>query len=68
MNKLLLEYEIKRHQLTINEFCKKINISRSSYYRKCNGESEFTRNEIEKIMKLLNLENPCDIFFTEQVS
>lgn len=68
MDKLKLEYEIKKKGFTINEVCKMIGISRSAFYRKCNGTSEFTHGEIHKIMQILDLESPVEIFFNETVS
>ena len=63
MNKALLEYEIKSHGLTIGEMCKQLGISRSAFYRKCVGTSEFTQGEIQKIVDILKLETPVGIFF-----
>lgn len=63
MNKALLEYEMKKHNLTADEMCKKMNISRSAFYRKCNGISEFTLGEIKQIVAILCLESPMEIFF-----
>ena len=37
-------------------------------YRKCNGISEFTQGEIQKIVDFLNLETPMGIFFDVKVS
>lgn len=67
MDKLRLEYEIKRKGLSVNDFCEKIGVSRSAYYRKCNGSSEFTRDEIENIMRVLEitLEEGMLIFFAQ---
>ena len=49
MDKALLEYEMKKKNLTADEMCKKMNLSRSAFYRKCNGISEFTLGEIKQI-------------------
>lgn len=68
MNKVLLEYELKRRGLTITELCDKLDISRSTYYRKVKGDSEFTQKEIQEIMSFLNLDSPMDIFFANKVS
>lgn len=68
VNKALLEYEIKKNGFTIAEFCEKIGISKSAYYRKCNGSSEFGVTEIRAIMKLLNLQSAEAIFFADEVS
>ena len=43
-------------------------MSRSAFYRKCNGISEFTQGEIQHIVDILDLESPMGIFFAEKVS
>ncbi len=63
MDKALLEYEMKKRKVSIKDICSNIGISRSAFYRKCNGQSEFTRSEIEKIVNYLHLDNPLNIFF-----
>ena len=68
MNKALLEYKMKERGVAINDMCKMLVISRSAFYRKCNGKSEFTLTEIQKIVDFLNLDSPVDIFFTKKVS
>lgn len=68
MNKALLEYEMSVRKKSISDMCKMLDISRSAFYRKCNGISEFTQSEIKKIVDYLNLASPVDIFFTEEVS
>lgn len=68
MNRYLLEYEIKRHGYTISTFCAALGMSRSTFSKKVNGKSEFTRAEIEAIVKLLEIENPTPIFFDDKVS
>ena len=65
MNKALLEYQMKVNGKSISDMCKMLDISRSAFYRKCNGISEFTQSEIKKIVDYLNLASPVDIFFTE---
>lgn len=68
MDKALLEYEMKKRGVTTEDLCKKINMSRSAFYRKCNGISEFTLGEIKQIVSALGLDSPIDIFFAEEVS
>ncbi len=68
MDKALLEYEMKKNNLTAEDMCKKMNMSRSAFYRKCNGISEFTLGEIKKIVEVLHLESPMAIFFADEVS
>lgn len=63
MDKALLEYEMKKNNVSIGEMCDKLGISRSAFYRKCNGKSEFTHSEIQTIVEVLRLESPMGIFF-----
>lgn len=68
MNAALLEYEMKCRKVSKAEMCEVLGISRTAFYRKCNGISEFTQSEIQKIANFLNLEDIVPIFFTERVS
>lgn len=68
MDKFKLEYEMKSKGVTIEKLCKDLNISRSAFYRKCNGQSEFTQGEIQKIVDYLGLDSPMGIFFADKVS
>ena len=66
MDAYRLGYEIKKNGYTVKDFCKKIGIVPSSYYRKCERET-FTLKEINLIVELLNCD-PMEIFFTQKVS
>lgn len=68
MDKYKLEYEMKSRGITIKELCRDLNISRSAFYRKCNGISEFTQSEIQNIVDYIGLDSPMGIFFKEKVS
>ena len=68
MDKYRLEYEMKRRNVTQEELCKALKISRSAFYRKCNCLSEFTQGEIQGIVDYLQLDSPMGIFFKEKVS
>lgn len=68
MDKARLEYEMKKKKVSKEKMCEELNISRSAFYRKCNGISEFTLSEIQKITDLLDLDSPIDIFFNPKVS
>lgn len=63
MDKKLLEYEMSKRNITIKMMCDKLGISRSAFYRKCNGITEFTQSEIQAIVDYLCLESPVGIFF-----
>ena len=64
MNKALLEYEMKKKNITIKMMCERLGISRSAFYRKCNSITEFTQSEIQGIIDYLDLESPSEIFFS----
>ena len=68
MDRYKLEYEMKSRGVTIEELCDNLGISRSAFYRKCRGLSEFTQGEIQKIVDYLNLGTPMGIFFADKVS
>lgn len=68
MDKARLEYEMMKHNISKSDMCAMLGISRSTFYRKCNGESEFTQSEIQKMVDILDLKSPMGIFFTEKVS
>ena len=68
MDAIRLEYEMKKKGYNVERLCKRLGISKSAYYRKLKGTSEFTRSEIEKIVEVLELGTPIGIFFTQKVS
>lgn len=63
MLKIKLEYEIKKKGYGISEFCQKIHMPRSTFYKKCIGTSEFTLPELKRIVDILEIDNPNSIFF-----
>ena len=68
MNKQLLLEKMEAKGISITDMYTRLNMSRSAFYRKCNGQSEFTLEEMKKILTILGEEDPRDIFFTERVS
>ena len=70
MDKLLLEYYIKKSGRNIESYCKDIGISRSAYFRKTHGESEFTQSEIQRSIDCgyVPRDSIMKIFFTAKVS
>lgn len=68
MDRYKLEYEMKSRGITIEKMCEDLKISRSAFYRKCRGLSEFTQGEIQNIVDYLGLESPMGIFFVNKVS
>lgn len=68
MNGKKLREVMKEQNVTVGEMCDYLHISRSAFYRKCKGKTEFTQSEIEGIVKRLKLISPMGIFFEEKVS
>lgn len=68
MNRAKLEYEMAIRGMSKQELCEAVGISKSAYYRKCNGALEFTLGEIQQIVDILGLESPMGIFFDIKVS
>ncbi len=68
MNAALLEYELKIRGMKKEELCEELGMSRSAFYRKMNGISEFTLSEIQNIVSILKLDSPVPIFFSDEVS
>ena len=68
MDREELEHARKKAGVSREDLCQYLGISVTTYYRKCNGKSEFTLTEIKKIVELLKLDSPVAIFFPEKVS
>ena len=68
MDKNRLRYEMAKRGITCGMLCRELKMSRSAFYRKCNGLSEFTQSEIQKIVNYLQLDSPVGIFFADKVS
>lgn len=68
MDKDKLMYEMAKQKISIQDMCHELSMSRSAFYRKCNGISEFTQGEIQRIVDFLKLDSPMGIFFAEKVS
>ena len=68
MDKQLFDEAVNKSGLSINEICEKLGMSRSAFFRKRKGESEFTWSEFEKLINILELKSPVPVFFKEKVS
>lgn len=68
MNKQALLDKMKEKNISITEMFQALNMSRSAFYRKCNGQSEFTLKEITQMMEILGIGDPNGIFFEKKVS
>ncbi|WP_462133211.1 helix-turn-helix domain-containing protein [Peptostreptococcus stomatis] len=69
-NTSLLKYYIAKSNIKAIDLIKVMGISEATYYRKVNGNSEFTRNEIQAIKDTLNLsmDDIGKIFFNQKLA
>ena len=67
MNYVLLKYTLGIKRILVKDICKKLKISRSAWNRKTNGLSEFTRDEIQELINILDLtqQQIKEIFFSK---
>lgn len=68
VDKELFDEAINESGLSINQICSALGVSRSAFFRKRTGESEFTWSEIDKLVNILGLKSPVPVFFKEKVS
>ncbi len=68
MDMFKLDYELKSKGVSVENLCEHLGISKSAFYRKKRGATQFTLEEIKKICSLLKLDTPMEIFFTDKVS
>lgn len=70
LDRYKLEYYMNSKNINKDSICEAIGISKSAFFRKCNGRSEFTRYEIDRIAEVLELsgDDILSIFFADKVS
>lgn len=70
MNSLKLKAEMMLNGKSVDDICAAAGFSRSAWFRKISGETEFTQAEINAIAHLLKMDinKVGDIFFEEVVS
>ncbi|WP_173431966.1 hypothetical protein [Sharpea azabuensis] len=66
MDRFRLEYEMKRRGVTVKMMCDHLQMSRTAFYRKTHGISEFTLSEIKEIVDYLELDSPMGVFFSNE--
>lgn len=70
MNANELKGQIVANGYNIQSFCETCGFVRSTFDRKLNGTSDFTRDEVERIMTTLGLtwDQTRNIFFAKEVT
>lgn len=63
----LFRAKLKARRKTVKDIAEAVGVSEATLYRKINGTSDFTRNEIQLIRQYLNLcaEEVDEIFFAD---
>ena len=54
--------------VTGRQLADELNINEATLYRKINADGAFTREEINHMILFLEIEDPKDIFFAEQLA
>lgn len=63
INVNLLKAEIVKNGMTQDEFCKKIGMPHSTFINKMKRRV-LTTSEVEKMIEVLNIKEPSEIFFS----
>ena len=67
-NKLKFKAAVIESGKTIADVAEYLKINESTLYRKINGTSEFSRDEIQNICMFLKLDSPLEIFFANELT
>ena len=54
--------------ISAKDLCKALNINESTFYRKLNDDGRFTREEMNIMIQVLEIEDPADIFFSQKLA
>jgi len=54
--------------ITGKEMAARMGINEGTLYRKMGNDGDLSRSEITKIMEILDIEDPSEIFFAEQLA
>lgn len=70
MNTRELKAEMIRKDKSVDQLCAALGISRSAWFRKIGGESQFTQGELYDLRRELDLDDQrtMQIFFDDNVS
>lgn len=67
-DKLKFLGKVKENGKTVQDVADFLGINPATLYRKMNGDSDFYRDEIQKLCGFLHIEDPMKIFFAEKVT
>lgn len=67
-NKAALKASMVLMEISVKELCKELGITESTFYRKMERDGDFSRKEINKMIKILKIGDPERIFFAEKLA
>lgn len=67
-NKNLLKAQIVAAGMTSKKLAERLEMNESTFYRKMNDDGNFTRSEINRMIDILNIQDPSAIFFAEHLA
>lgn len=62
-NRRRLQAQMVLKGINAKKLSEALGINESTFYRKMNNDGDFSRQEINTIVEVLEIENPVDIFF-----
>lgn len=65
-NKLKAQMVLK--SISAKDLSKALNINEATFYRKLKDDGRFTREEINTMIQVLEIEDPADIFFADTLA
>lgn len=70
LNTLKLKSRVIESGITVKEIAGEIGVNPATIYRKINGKSQFTADEMIKIKKMLHIDTVsfCNIFFGDELT
>lgn len=63
-----LRAQMVLYGVTTAELANALDIDVSTFYRKLKNNGQFTREEIATMIKVLKIDNPSEIFFTNELA
>lgn len=67
-NKNKFKAQLVLSGISAKELAKKMEIDESTLYRKIQNDGSFTRSEINHMIEILNITDPKDIFFADELA
>ena len=67
-NRRKLQAQMVLKGMKASEVAEKMGIDPSTFYRKMGNDGDFSRAEIQKIVEILEIEEPVDIFFASELA